>query len=195
MAWSVSESLPFARRDDAFHTVNAVLLLSAGYLMAMTLATLFMNGRVRVISSLFSLAHSLLQKPFSLKYFSFVHNSFLCLYSLYAFLGLLRSLNKNFWGSSSSTMALLFCDAKHEMMAGDMNFWVYHFYLSKVVEWVDTLILILRGKQLVPPANRQFALHLFHHTTAISIVWSTWRHPISTSWLGPITNATVHVIM
>lgn len=80
-------------------------------------------------------------------------------------------------------------------MGGDMNFWIYHFYLSKAFEWMDTALLIFRGKKVVPPSTKQFALHLFHHTTAISIVWTTWFFPISTSWLGPLTNSFVHVIM
>ena len=117
-----------------------------------------------------------------------MHNAFLCLYSLYAFLGFARNLAINLSRSTTSTVQLLFCDSKHELLGGDMNYWLYHFYLSKVVEWIDTALLILRGKRVVPPANRQFALHLFHHTTAISIVWTTWMYPISVSWLGPLTN-------
>jgi hypothetical protein len=50
-------------------------------------------------------------------------------------------------------------------------------------------------KQVIPPSTKQFGLHLFHHTTAISIVWTTWRFPISTTWIGPLTNSFVHVIM
>ena len=161
-------------------SVTAVLSLSGGYLVAMALLSLFMNGR----------------KPFGLRAVSLVHNSGLALYSLYAFLGLVKNLHRNFTTSTSSTLTLLFCDTKHEMLlGGDMNYILYHFYLSKVFEWLDTALLILRGKKVMPPSTRQFALHLFHHTTAISIVFFSWRFPLSTSWLGPLTNSTVHIVM
>jgi hypothetical protein len=38
-------------------------------------------------------------------------------------------------------------------------------------------------------------LHLFHHTTALSIAWLAWRHPIGASWSGPFTNTFVHFFM
>lgn len=64
-----------------------------------------------------------------------------------------------------------------------------------MIEWVDSVLLILRGKDLIPPSNIQFGLHVFHHTVTTSIVWTSWKYPISTSWLGPITNSFVHVVM
>jgi hypothetical protein len=157
---------------------TAVTVLSGGYLVAMIAITLLAP-----------------QKPMQLRWLSLGHNSLLCLYSLYSFLGFVTTLAANYAKSMTPGLSLFFCDRGHEMVGGNMDYWVYHFYLSKVFEWVDTAMLILRGKQVVPPANVQFGLHLFHHTTAISIVWTTWRYPISTSWIGPLTNSFVHVIM
>lgn len=67
--------------------------------------------------------------------------------------------------------------------------------LSKIYEWLDTVVLILRGKAVVPPSTPQYALHLFHHTTVLSIAWLSWRYPIGASWTGPLTNAFVHFFM
>lgn len=93
--------------------------------------------------------------------------------------------------------------------------------LSKVYEWIDTAILILRGKEVMPPKrcvseggecrceprrlsvawlftaarSSQYALHLFHHTVALSIAWTSWHYPLGASWTGPLTNTLVHFFM
>lgn len=115
-------------------------------------------------------------------------------YSLYAFLGMAAVIIRNWKASALNSWTLLTCDAKHTLWAGT-DWWWYTFYLSKCVEWIDTIILILRGKNVMPPSNSQYFLHVFHHTTVLSISWLSWHYPIGASWSGPITNLFVHTFM
>lgn len=158
-----------------------LLVLSGSYLIVLTVFTaymkLFRNG-----------------KPFSLKVLSVIHNTLLSLFSLYCFYGYLRTLIVNFSASSSPAVTLLLCDAKHEMLQ-HMDYWWYLFYMSKYVEFIDSVFLVLRGKPVFPPTEVQYQLHVFHHLTTASIVWSCWLFPIQTSWIGPLTNTFVHIIM
>lgn len=76
-----------------------------------------------------------------------------------------------------------------------MDFWFYTFYLSKFVEYIDSLILVLRAKPLWPPGNSQYFLHVFHHSVTASIVWYAWRTKFSGAWIGPLSNSFVHTFM
>ena len=110
---------------------QAVTLLSAGYLIVMVITTLLAPKQPLQLR-LASLVNFFLAVVRSFQRFQQVHNSLLCLYSLYSFIGFAMTLMHNFATSSSSALTLLFCDARHELLGGNMNFWMYHFYLSKV---------------------------------------------------------------
>eukprot|EP01062_Namystynia_karyoxenos_P059842 TRINITY_DN51265_c0_g1_i1.p1 TRINITY_DN51265_c0_g1~~TRINITY_DN51265_c0_g1_i1.p1 ORF type:complete len:307 (+),score=97.22 TRINITY_DN51265_c0_g1_i1:86-922(+) len=124
---------------------------------------------------------------------SLVNNVVMCLYSAYTFVGCTLTLLANWQEMGYDTWAP-FCDPERRMLRG-MDFWFYHFYLSKFWEWIDTWILIMKGKKVWPPSNPQFFLHVFHHTTTASIAWLAWRQHFSIAWMGPLTNAFVHTPM
>jgi len=116
------------------------------------------------------------------------------LYSLYALIGfldiVLSNLKANNWD-----LTLLTCDAVEQKLTKGWDYWMYGFYLSKYVEFLDSFFLVLKGKSLVPPENSQFFLHVFHHTSTASIVWFAWLRPYNGRWTGPITNTFIHFIM
>merc|ERR1711907_194634 len=87
-----------------------------------------------------------------------------------------------------------FCDSSRGLLKG-MDFWFYTFYISKFWEWIDTWLLILKGKEVWPPKNSQYFLHVFHHTTTASIAWLAWRQEFTIAWIGPLTNSFVHTPM
>lgn len=58
--------------------------------------------------------------------------------------------------------------------------------ITKVIEWVDTIWLILRGKDLV-------LLHCFHHAT-ILIAFFTGMYTGALFWIGMV-NSFIHIIM
>jgi len=76
-----------------------------------------------------------------------------------------------------------------------MDYWIYTFYLSKYVEYLDTVFLLLKAKPVIPPENSQYFLHIYHHAITAAIVWVTLHYKFSTSWTGPLTNAFVHTMM
>ena len=72
--------------------------------------------------------------------------------------------------------------------SGALFFWCYVFYLSKYYDFVDTLLLVLRKKELG-------FLHMYHHASLpllCVLTMNNWRLPC---WTGAIINSGVHVIM
>jgi hypothetical protein len=131
-------------------------------------------------------------KPFNINFITLPHNLFMCIYSLYAFVGVLAVMIEN--NKTASSLTTLICDPNEEQQR-DMDYWFYTFYLSKYVEYIDTVFLIIKAKGIMPPANSQYFLHIYHHAVTAAIVWACMHYNFSTSWTGPLTNAFVHILM
>src|SRR3989338_8732291 len=135
------------------------------------------------------------KKGYPSKTVGIIHNFLMAAYSLYAFIGT-ASVFWNNWSARNYAIKPLVCDNESQDILKDMDYWVYTFYLSKFVEWFDTIsLIVMRGKPQFPPTDSQQFLHVFHHTVTGSIVWVTWRYRMSTSLTGPLTNSIVHVFM
>ena len=132
-----------------------------------------------------------LQKP--LKYFAVANNALMCIYSTWAFAAVALILAQN-WSNAGYAISPLFCDTKRELLQ-KMDYQLYIFYLSKYWEWIDTWVLVLKGKPVWPPQNSQFFLHIFHHATTATVGWLAWRQELTVAWVGPLTNAFVHMLM
>jgi len=147
------------------------------YLVTLTLLKLFAygsaGGLVKTVSTL--------------------NNWIMCAYSLWTFVGVGAHMIANFMDLGYS-LPLAVCDTQHRMMK-NMDYWMFHFYLSKFWEWIDTWILLLKGKPVWPPANAQFFLHVFHHTTTASIVWYGCNGELAMGYLAALTNSFVHIPM
>jgi len=126
-----------------------------------------------------------------LKVASSINSLIMCLYSLYAFAGMALHLAAN-WADDGFSVWKAVCDPEKRINRG-LDFWMYHFYLSKFWEWIDTWILILKGKSVWPPENSQSLLHVCHHCVTASVFWVAWRQELPMGYLGPITNAFVHI--
>lgn len=131
-----------------------------------------------------------LEKP--LKYFALVNNVLMCAYSAWAFVAVAALVVSN-WAPAAGP-SQLFCDPERGMLKG-MDFQMYIFFLSKFWEWIDTWVLVLKGKGVWPPENEQYFLHIFHHTTTATVGWLAWRQELTVAWIGPLTNAFVHTLM
>jgi len=129
----------------------------------------------------------------AVKLVSTVNNWVMCVYSIYSFVGMSLVLAAN-WADDGFPIFKAVCDPEKRMLRG-MDFWLYHFYLSKFWEWIDTWILVLKGKPVWPPSNSQFLLHVVHHCVTASIFWLSWREELSMGYLGPLTNSFVHIPM
>ncbi|XP_022155013.1 elongation of fatty acids protein 3-like [Momordica charantia] len=74
--------------------------------------------------------------------------------------------------------------------SGPLFFWAHLFYLSKILEFVDTLLIILSGS-----FRRLTFLHVYHHST-VPIMAYLWLHTAQSLFpVALVTNATVHVVM
>jgi len=81
-----------------------------------------------------------------------------------------------------------FCDPTGQHSIGRHIFWHYIFYLSKFYEFLDTFLLILKGKDL------EF-LHVYHHALTVFNTWLSLEIYTSFAWVGIILNTGVHCLM
>jgi len=130
-------------------------------------------------------------KPFNINFITIPHNFVMCFYSLYAFVGVLGVMLDN---GKTAPISTLLCDPEEKQQRG-MEYWYYTFYLSKFVEYLDTIFLVIKAKGMMPPENSQYFLHIYHHAVTAAIVWCCMHFHFSTSWTGPLTNAFVHILM
>ncbi|KAF5200499.1 Elongation of very long chain fatty acids protein [Thalictrum thalictroides] len=73
---------------------------------------------------------------------------------------------------------------------GPVFFWAYVFYLSKLLEFVDTLLIILSKD-----TRRLSFLHVYHHAVVV-IMCYLWLHTSqSLIPVALVTNASVHTLM
>ena len=73
-----------------------------------------------------------------------------------------------------------------------IEFWIWVHYLSKIVDWMDTVWMLLRGK-----TEQVTFLHVYHHST-IQCVWGYLLligHANGTIAFGAVINSFVHVVM
>lgn len=87
----------------------------------------------------------------------------------------------------------VFCDADQKILFNGPQtilFWSYLFALSKYVELIDTLLLIIKN-----PDRPVIFLHWYHHTTVLLFTWfaAYWR--LSTGFVFVIMNALIHTFM
>ncbi|XP_065178899.1 very long chain fatty acid elongase 4-like [Sycon ciliatum] len=125
-------------------------------------------------------------KPFQLRVTLVIYNLFLTLLSLYMCVEFVLSvidggLN---WGCSAVDYAPTAAATRLARVC-----WVY--YVSKVVEFFDTLFFILRKKQ-----EQISFLHVYHHVTMFIWWWLvTKRYAGGSVYFGAMMNSGVHVIM
>jgi len=72
---------------------------------------------------------------------------------------------------------------------GSLGFWIYVFHLSKYYELFDTVLLVLKRKELI-------FLHVYHHLVMVSITWfwmvDRW---LVGAWWCVLVNSLVHTFM
>ncbi|XP_052193133.1 elongation of fatty acids protein 3-like [Diospyros lotus] len=146
----------------------------------------FLNLAVLGYLSLTLLLHRLRLPPLPaalLRPISAAHNLLLLLLSAAMALGCSLSVL-----SQMPRPQWLVCFPKPQPPAGPVFFWAYVFYLSKTLEFVDTLLNILGGRRLS-------FLHVYHHA-AVVVMCYVW---LSTSQsllpVALVTNASVHTLM
>lgn len=111
------------------------------------------------------------------------HNVFLSLSSLYmhggASLAIARVARADGWASTVCAPG---------DVAGDVQWWQYVFFLSKLYELADTALLVLRGR-------RPTLLHVWHHASVVYEVWMWLEDGVVIGVYGMWFNTLVHVVM
>eukprot|EP00965_Chrysotila_dentata_P107757 3559115-Pleurochrysis_carterae.AAC.1 len=132
--------------------------------------------------------------PQIIKYIAISHNAALVVFSALVFIAVGKLLVEQL---SSSGLHRFLCPAPlHQggqanppKLCGPLYWWCYLFYLSKYYEMGDTLLLILRGKRIIP-------LHALHHALIPVTMVILFEGGVSVSLIGlGFVNSFVHVIM
>jgi len=122
---------------------------------------------------------------FSVSFLAQCHNLILCLMSLIMFLGAVIGVFKH---AKKATLFEFMCSADPEPMKGYLAYWMYIFYVSKFYEYLDTVILVLKKKELR-------LLHLWHHFVVGFLAFSWIPGKWFFSWIALFQNSLVHVFM
>ncbi|KAK5582140.1 hypothetical protein RB653_003723 [Dictyostelium firmibasis] len=149
-----------------FSTILFPIVCSFGYLAVIYGLQSFMKNK----------------KEIKLHGFALFHNLFLCLLSLFMFLGIVVPIAK------SSFPQGLYHSLCKPIDSGLVNFSYYIFYLSKVYEFIDTIIQVLRKKNLI-------FLHVYHHFITLWLVWVNLTMDTGVQWVDISANCFVHIIM
>ncbi|GET91450.1 long chain polyunsaturated fatty acid elongation enzyme-like protein [Leishmania tarentolae] len=166
-AWMRAHSHPFAERLpylNPWHGIASVLAY-----LALILALRVLSRGVGKLSC---------------RTLGMVHNLGLHLLSLYMSLGLMisaRAAGYSLWNNAAGTSPAEWRIAKL----------IWLFYVSKVVEWLDTVIMLLKQNY------RQVTfLHVYHHTTIFVLWWvASLLAPGGESYYSAMVNSGVHVFM
>ncbi|KDP38885.1 hypothetical protein JCGZ_05042 [Jatropha curcas] len=84
----------------------------------------------------------------------------------------------------------IICFPPHTSPSGPLFFWAYIFYLSKILEFIDTLLIILSNS-----IKRLTFLHVYHHATVVIMCYLWLNTSQSLFPIALITNSVVHVLM
>ncbi|CAI9103893.1 OLC1v1002478C1 [Oldenlandia corymbosa var. corymbosa] len=130
-------------------------------------------------------------RPATLRFITAVHSLFLCILSVIMAAGcILSTLHHIQMRGNDWTWAVCF-PADRTPPRGPTFFWAQIFYLSKLLEFIDTLLILLSSSR----SRRLSFLHVYHHTVVV-IMCYLWLSTSQTLFpVGLVTNASVHIVM
>ncbi|KAI8894132.1 GNS1/SUR4 family-domain-containing protein [Globomyces pollinis-pini] len=126
------------------------------------------------------------REPMKLLYITAIHNLFLCFGSLGMFIagGIAIYETIRLHNDPSD----IFCSIHADTSVGMMPWALYIYYLSKFPELLDTVILVLKKKNVI-------FLHWYHHAIVMLMVWTWIESKITVSIFGLMLNTGIHVLM
>jgi len=126
------------------------------------------------------------REPFDFKYILALWNFGLAIFSLTGFLSLLPF---SFRILLTQTPLKNVCD--YSVYLHSEAIWVFYFNNSKVVEFVDTIFVVLRKKPLI-------FLHYYHHIVTFIYCWYGTQYQVlinASGWWFAVMNLAVHSFM
>lgn len=115
---------------------------------------------------------------------SFWHNLNMSILSFVMLVGLILG---SYWDMRFDSFETFGCHPV-DPYVGATPFWMYIFYLSKMLEFIDTFLLVLSKKELI-------WLHKIHHLTTMSLAWHAMHTEFSLDIIAAGSNCIVHTIM
>ncbi|ORY87796.1 ELO family [Protomyces lactucae-debilis] len=126
-------------------------------------------------------------KTAAFRYFCFVHNLALSLYSGWTFLSAVPIIHRQFWRSDLQPIQRI-CSADQAVFHAGLGRLTYIFYLSKFYEVLDTAIILAKGK-------RSPLLQTYHHAGAMITMFAGGKYSATPIWLFVVFNSWVHFWM
>ncbi|XP_051150946.1 uncharacterized protein LOC127265260 [Andrographis paniculata] len=117
-----------------------------------------------------------------------VHNTILCALSVIMAVGCALSVIHQ---TPPGNPMWCVCFPAGTEQRGPTFFWGHVFYFSKVLEFVDTLLILLSGSR----TRRLSFLHVFHHAVVVVMCYLWLAAPQTLFPVGVVTNSAVHVLM
>jgi hypothetical protein len=115
-----------------------------------------------------------------------VHNTILCVYSAWSFVGTMGVLVKS--AQMYDTTFDWACDTSDLIWTNGLYYYGYIFYISKYYELIDTLIIILKKR-------RGSLLQVYHHAGVILCMYVLVRTRGMPTFIIVILNSFIHTIM
>lgn len=107
--------------------------------------------------------------------------------AVFSFFGALHVLPEAFYAIGQGAH-YFFCVKKSIVINRTLQFWIYWFSISKVIEFGDTLFIILRKQKLS-------FLHYIHHAITLIFSFYTFGENGSLMRMGASMNYSVHTLM
>lgn len=127
--------------------------------------------------------------PSALRLITAAHNLILCLLSLVMAVGCtLSAIHQT--PPHHPSWPICF-PAGQTPPGGPTFYWAHVFYFSKILEFVDTLLILLSGSR----SRRLSFLHVYHHAVVVVMCYVWLASSQSLFPVALVTNATVHVVM
>jgi hypothetical protein len=113
-----------------------------------------------------------------------LHNLLLCVFSALCFYRTFPIVYRLFLGGWENAM----CGGFAREFAGDYGYWSYLFYLSKYYEFIDTFIVMWKGR-------RPIFLQKYHHIGAVIGLWIIICSKSTAGYIFMVLNSFIHTIM
>ncbi|GMI53122.1 hypothetical protein ScalyP_jg11617 [Parmales sp. scaly parma] len=109
--------------------------------------------------------------------------------STFSFMGMVRTVPHLLHNLTTMTLEENLCTpAATQFGDGAVGLWIQLFVASKVPEFIDTVFIVLRKKNLI-------FLHWYHHISVLTFCWHCLATESSTGLIFTAMNFSVHVIM
>jgi len=164
------DNFEFIPGETAFASLSTVIYALVFYCVTILVLKKFMEGR----------------EPIQLTIPVSIHNLALSAFSLISLVVILYDLVPMFLNHGFYSVS---CDPGNKHFArGRIVFLFYLFYLSKMYEFIDTFLQVLRKKNLL-------FLHVYHHITTVILCWITIQDKMAVQWVDITANLFVHIVM